>query len=122
MQGHTDLTDAVITSSEQAVQDRLNRLETGTLAVRDIENHSKYKASSSGLVASIGFALPNITLHLHYSDQLGHLCAEQALQGKSADTQMWFCGPHGFADALQKGMQAQGCPARNFHKEYFQMR
>ena len=67
-------------------------------------------------------ALPNMTLHLHYSDQLGHLSAQQALQGKGADTQMWFCGPQVFADALQKGMQAQGCPARNFHKEYFQMR
>lgn len=47
----------MIASSEQAVQDRLNRLEAGTLVVRDIENHSKYKASSSGLVASIGFGV-----------------------------------------------------------------
>ncbi len=66
--------------------------------------------------------LPSITLHLHYSDQQGHLCAEQALQAQSAKTQVWFCGPQGFADALQKGMQELGCPARNFHKEYFQMR
>ncbi|HHX34603.1 MAG TPA: hypothetical protein GX719_04955, partial [Gammaproteobacteria bacterium] len=57
IQGHTDLTGAVITSSEQAVQNRLNRLETGTLAVQDVENHSDYKASSSGLVAGIGFGV-----------------------------------------------------------------
>src|SRR5690554_2015846 len=57
VKGRTDLTGAVIASSEQAVQDRLNRLETGTLRVRDIENHSDYKASSSGLVASIGFGV-----------------------------------------------------------------
>lgn len=47
----------MIASSEQAVQGGLNRLETGTLAVRNIENYSKYKASSSGLVASVGFGV-----------------------------------------------------------------
>jgi len=57
VKGHTDLTGALIASSEQAVQDGLNMLETGTLAVRDVENHSDYKASSSGLVASIGFGV-----------------------------------------------------------------
>lgn len=67
-------------------------------------------------------AVPNITLHVHCSDEQGFLCAEQALQGQSADTQVWFCGPQGFADALQSGMRTMGCPARNFHKEYFQMR
>lgn len=67
-------------------------------------------------------AVPNITLHVHCSDEQGFLCAEQALQGQSADTQVWFCGPQGFADALQVGMRTMGCPARNFHKEYFQMR
>jgi len=67
-------------------------------------------------------AVPNITLHVHCSDEQGFLCAEQALQEQSADTQVWFCGPQGFADALQAGMRTMGCPARNFHKEYFQMR
>ncbi len=57
VKGRTDLTGAVIASNEQAVQDRLNRLETGTLMVRDVENRSDYKASSSGLVASIGFGV-----------------------------------------------------------------
>lgn len=66
--------------------------------------------------------LPSITLQLHYSDEQGHLCAERALQQQSAKTQVWFCGPQGFADALQQGMQKLGCSTRNFHKEYFQMR
>ena len=52
VKGHTDLTGAVIASSEQAVQDGLNRLETGTLVVRDIENHAQAKASSNGLSLS----------------------------------------------------------------------
>lgn len=67
-------------------------------------------------------ALPNITLHVHCSDAQGFLCAEQALQGQTKDTQVWFCGPQGFADAIQKGMQDKGYPAAHFHKEYFQMR
>src|SRR5690554_4689105 len=57
VKGHTDLSGAVIASSEQAVQDGLNRLETGTLMARDVENYSKYKASSSGLVASVDFGV-----------------------------------------------------------------
>lgn len=67
-------------------------------------------------------SLPNINLQLHYSDEKGHLCAEQALQNQSDKTQVWFCGPQGFADALQQGMRELGCPVRHFHKEYFQMR
>ena len=66
-------------------------------------------------------ALPSITLKLHYSDELGHLCAENALP-QSTDSHVWFCGPQKFADALQQGMQKLGCPSGNFHKEYFQMR
>ncbi len=73
-------------------------------------------------VQRLADALPSISLHVHCSDEQGFLSAEQALQGQSADTQVWFCGPQGFADALQSGMRALGCPARNFHKEYFQMR
>src|SRR5699024_6224967 len=57
VQGHTELTGAAIASSELAVEKNLNHLETGTLAGRDIENHSDYKASSSGLVAGIGFGV-----------------------------------------------------------------
>jgi len=67
-------------------------------------------------------AVPNVTLRVHYSDEQGFLCAEQALQGLSENAQVWFCGPQGFADAIHKGMQELGCPAGNFHKEYFQMR
>lgn len=67
-------------------------------------------------------ALPSITLRVHYSDEQGFLCAEQVLQGQSKETQVWFCGPQGFADAIQKGMSKKGYPATHFHKEYFQMR
>jgi len=41
VKGRTDLTGAVIASSEQEVQDGLNLLEIGTLVVRNIESHSK---------------------------------------------------------------------------------
>lgn len=66
--------------------------------------------------------VPSVSLRLHYSDQQGFLSVEQALKGHSNNTKMWFCGPQGFADGLQKGMQAHGCPPQNFHKEYFNVR
>ncbi|TGV07350.1 hypothetical protein E4695_09840 [Alcaligenaceae bacterium 429] len=47
--GNTDLKGAAITSSQQAVDEGLNRLTTGTLTTSDIENHANYKGSSVSL-------------------------------------------------------------------------
>ncbi|WP_050981658.1 VENN motif pre-toxin domain-containing protein [Advenella kashmirensis] len=47
--GHTDLTGTVITSSAEAEAEGRNRLTTGTLAARDIKNYSRVKASSVGI-------------------------------------------------------------------------
>ena len=52
---HTDLTGAVITSSEQAETAGKNRLTTGTLDARDISNYSRVKASSVGIGGEGGF-------------------------------------------------------------------
>lgn len=57
VQGHTDLTGSVIASSELAVENNLNRLETGTLAARDIENYSKYKASAASVSGGYNFGI-----------------------------------------------------------------
>ncbi len=53
--GHTDLTGAIITSSAQAEAEGRNRLTTGTLAARDLKNHSRVKASSVGIGGDGGF-------------------------------------------------------------------
>lgn len=47
--GHTDLIGAVITSSDKAEIEGNNSIVTGTLDARDIENHSRVKASSVGI-------------------------------------------------------------------------
>src|SRR5690606_11673631 len=47
--GHTDLTGGIITSSAVAEQESRNRLTTGTLNARDINNYSKVKATSVGI-------------------------------------------------------------------------
>lgn len=52
MQGYTDLTGALIASSEPAVENELNRLDTGTLAARNIDNYAKAKATSRGVSIS----------------------------------------------------------------------
>lgn len=48
-QGNTDLTGAVIASTDQAVQDNKNSLTTATLTYRNLQNHTEASASSDGL-------------------------------------------------------------------------
>ncbi|OBU48943.1 hemagglutinin repeat-containing protein [Stenotrophomonas maltophilia] len=50
--GRTDLTGAVIESSNEAISSGRNRLETAALTVRDIENTSQAKASAGGIGVS----------------------------------------------------------------------
>ena len=55
VKGNTDLKGAVIASSEQAVQNNLNSLRTGTLTHSDIENHASYDASQVALSGGVSF-------------------------------------------------------------------
>lgn len=70
--------------------------------------------------------VPNVTLHLRYSDTQGYLTADElaAVHGPGEPWPgIWFCGPTGFADALKDGLQRRGMPVRQrFHQEVFQMR
>src|SRR5690606_14573741 len=54
--GHTDLVGGILSSSDQAVEDGLNHLSTGTLVARDIKNHSKYNARGISLSGGFGVA------------------------------------------------------------------
>uniref|UniRef100_UPI001640FF82 hemagglutinin repeat-containing protein n=1 Tax=Burkholderia gladioli TaxID=28095 RepID=UPI001640FF82 len=54
VKGNTDLKGGVVTSSDKAVQDNLNKLTTSTLTHSDIENHASYDASSIGLSGGYG--------------------------------------------------------------------
>lgn len=49
VKGNTDLKGAVIASTDQAVQDGMNSLSTGTLTTGDIENKAEYKGRSMSL-------------------------------------------------------------------------
>ncbi len=53
--GNTNLTGAVIASTEQAIQDNKNSLTTETLTVSDIQNKAEYEAK--GISATIGGGL-----------------------------------------------------------------
>ncbi|WP_386695907.1 hemagglutinin repeat-containing protein [Lonepinella sp. MS14435] len=50
---HTNLTGALITSTESAEENSRNSFTTGTLSYSDIENHADYKGSSFGLSGSV---------------------------------------------------------------------
>ena len=70
--------------------------------------------------------VPNVTLHVRYSDTQRPLtAAELAADHKpgAAWPSVWFCGPAGFADALKDGLLRRGMPVSElFHQEAFQMR
>ena len=53
VQGHTDLTRAIIASSQSAVDNNFNRLEKGTLAVKKFDNHYRFKVISKVVSLSI---------------------------------------------------------------------
>lgn len=53
--GHTDLTGAVIASSDTAVQNGANRFSTGSLSLRDIGNQADYDAKGIGVGIGAGY-------------------------------------------------------------------
>jgi len=64
-------------------------------------------------------ALPAVRLHVHGARQGGRLTAGSL--GVSKNTEIWFCGPTGLAQALRQGLAALGWRPR-FHQEAFEMR
>ncbi|VVE37884.1 hemagglutinin repeat-containing protein [Pandoraea terrigena] len=53
IKGNTDLTGAVIASTDNAADENRNRLKTGSLTTRDIENHAEYDAFGISLGGGI---------------------------------------------------------------------
>lgn len=64
-------------------------------------------------------ALPGIRLQIHDARQ-GDLLSAASL-GETRNTEIWFCGPSGLANALRAGICAMGWRPR-FHQEAFEMR
>ena len=60
VKGNTDLKGAVITSTDKAVEEGLNRLTTATLTHSNIKNRAKYSASSVGIGG--GYTSENFSL------------------------------------------------------------
>ncbi|QBQ36694.1 hemagglutinin repeat-containing protein [Pseudoduganella plicata] len=54
VKGNTDLKGAVVTSTQEAIEQHKNTLSTGSLTVSDIENHADYKGQSVGLSGGYG--------------------------------------------------------------------
>ena len=57
VRGNTDLTGAVIASTDKAIEEGKNSLTTGSLTVQDISNHSDYKAKGYSLSGSLNFGV-----------------------------------------------------------------
>ncbi len=68
-------------------------------------------------------ARSDITLQVIFSDQ-GHSLNGESIRQRHIlpATEVYFCGPHGFASALSKQLTALKLPADQFHSEYFNFR
>lgn len=68
--------------------------------------------------------LPSIRLHIVSSDRDPALTAQdlRATQGAGRATDIWFCGPRPFGEALRNGLARLGVPRLRFHQEAFEMR
>ena len=65
-----------------------------------------------------------VGLHVLWDERDGLLNAQRIAQAvpQWRDADVWFCGPAGFGQALEQGLQALGLPAERLHRELFQMR
>lgn len=68
--------------------------------------------------------LPNVQLYIHDSAKNQSLNATKLHINinKTSKTELWFCGPQGFANSLRNGFKALGAQNVTFHQEAFDMR
>ncbi len=66
--------------------------------------------------------LPNVQLHIHYSDKMGYLTADKLNIDPDHKQTIWFCGPNAFARDLKTALVKQNFPMKQFHQEVFVMR
>lgn len=73
---------------------------------------------------TLAAGLPGVRLQLHETDRDGPLTVEKLLQQEPqlAGSDIWFCGPSGFARTLKTGLKARGLGQVPFHQEAFEMR
>jgi predicted ferric reductase len=67
---------------------------------------------------------PGIRLQIHDSSKGESLSAEtlSANELLGARAEVWFCGPAGLGQALERGLRAAPLRLSRFHKEAFQFR
>lgn len=62
-----------------------------------------------------------VTLHIYCSDTDGFLKVHDL--PLTTETDVFFCGPSGFAKSIEKAMKSKGISvSKHFHREYFDMR
>lgn len=87
--------------------------------------HSTHEVSQEALeMLRADAAAAGVTLHLILSTRDGHLTGEglraRVPEWKSAS--IWFCGPTGFGESLQRDLVQNGLSEGDFHRELFEMR
>ena len=95
----------------------------GSKTIDLIYTTKNYSAEALDLLKADANAA-GVTFHILVDDKDGFLTAERLRKmvphWKSAS--VWFCGPAGFGQALQRDLKAHGLEADDFHQELFSMR
>ena len=69
-------------------------------------------------------SLLGVRLHIH-SARHGDILSAESLTPANAqakNTEVWFCGPRGLAEALKRGLKQNGLAGLRFHQEAFELR
>jgi predicted ferric reductase len=91
-------------------------------------HYSTRQAASDPFVARLEklcAGLPGLTLHIHDAGQGQLLDTDALIQGLTSSGQrseIWFCGPGGFAQSLKNGLKKALTVSARFHQEAFEMR
>ena len=106
----------------------LESLQARPADARDADFHyctqDREKDPFVGRLKALCAALPGIRLQVH-SAKHGDLLTAGSLKlagGQRNKTEVWFCGPSGFADALKRGLKASWNGRLRFHQEAFELR
>ena len=75
-----------------------------------------------GRLQTLCAALPGIALTIHSARHGDVLSAASLKLAKEEQSEVWFCGPSGLAEALKKGLSASWNGRWRFHQEAFEMR
>jgi len=104
---------------------RLQELAARGAPERPVDLFYSTRKADAEIVERLSAAAGPAGVKLHVIEQKDGLLTVDRVCEQVSDfktTSVWFCGPAGFGDALQKGLSQKGLPHGRFHREMFEFR